>query len=298
MGEKRRGLSPRERSEWFWGWLFIFPTVLGLIVLNIIPIFQTIYQSFFKTGDFGKGNIFVGLKNYQKVFGDQEIWQALANTFRYAVVEVPFSIALSLVLAVLLNRKMHGRSFYRTVIFLPMVAAPAAVALVWRWLFNTEFGLINHVFKSSVSWISDPRIAIYSIAVIGIWSILGYNMVLFLAGLQEIPHDFYEAAEIDGASGVDSFFHITLPLLSPTIFFVMITRVIGALQVFDLIYMVIDETSPALPKTESLVYLFYRYSFVNKNMGYGSTIVVLLLLVTLLITVFQMLAQKKWVYYG
>ncbi len=298
MGEKRRGLSPRERSEWFWGWLFIFPTVLGLIVLNIIPIFQTIYQSFFKTGDFGKGNIFVGLKNYQKVFGDQEIWQALANTFRYAVVEVPFSIALSLVLAVLLNRKMRGRSFYRTVIFLPMVAAPAAVALVWRWLFNTEFGLINHVFKSSVSWISDPRIAIYSIAVIGIWSILGYNMVLFLAGLQEIPHDFYEAAEIDGASGVDSFFHITLPLLSPTIFFVMITRVIGALQVFDLIYMVIDETSPALPKTESLVYLFYRYSFVNKNMGYGSTIVVLLLLVTLLITVFQMLAQKKWVYYG
>ena len=298
MGEKRRGMSPREKSEWFWGWLFIFPTVLGLIVLNIIPIFQTIYQSFFKTGDFGKGNIFVGLKNYQKVFGDQEIWQALANTFRYAVVEVPFSIALSLVLAVLLNRKMRGRSFYRTVIFLPMVAAPAAVALVWRWLFNTEFGLINHVFKSSVSWISDPGIAIYSIAVIGIWSILGYNMVLFLAGLQEIPHDFYEAAEIDGASGVDSFFHITLPLLSPTIFFVMITRVIGALQVFDLIYMVIDETSPALPKTESLVYLFYRYSFVNKNMGYGSTIVVLLLLVTLLITVFQMLAQKKWVYYG
>lgn len=298
MGEKRRGLSPRERSEWFWGWLFIFPTVLGLIVLNIIPIFQTIYQSFFKTGDFGRGNIFVGLKNYQKVFGDQEIWQALANTFRYAVVEVPFSIALSLVLAVLLNRKMRGRSFYRSVIFLPMVAAPAAVALVWRWLFNTEFGLINHVFKSSVSWISDPGIAIYSIAVIGIWSILGYNMVLFLAGLQEIPHDFYEAAEIDGASGVDSFFHITLPLLSPTIFFVMITRVIGALQVFDLIYMVIDETSPALPKTESLVYLFYRYSFVNKNMGYGSTIVVLLLLVTLLITVFQMLAQKKWVYYG
>ena len=298
MGEKRRGLSPRERSEWFWGWLFIFPTVLGLIVLNIIPIFQTIYQSFFKTGDFGRGNIFVGLKNYQKVFGDQEIWQALANTFRYAVVEVPFSIALSLVLAVLLNRKMRGRSFYRTVIFLPMVAAPAAVALVWRWLFNTEFGLINHVFKSSVSWISDPGIAIYSIAVIGIWSILGYNMVLFLAGLQEIPHDFYEAAEIDGASGVDSFFHITLPLLSPTIFFVMITRVIGALQVFDLIYMVIDETSPALPKTESLAYLFYRYSFVNKNMGYGSTIVVLLLLVTLLITVFQMLVQKKWVYYG
>lgn len=290
--------TSREKSEFMWGWLFILPTVIGLIVLNIIPIFQTIYQSFFKTGDFGRGNIFVGLENYVKVFGDSEVWQSLINTFKYAIVEVPFSIAIALVLAVLLNRKMKGRSAYRTIIFLPMVAAPAAVAMVWRWLFNSDFGLLNNVFNLNVKWVSDPKIAVYSIAVIGVWSILGYNMVLFLSGLQEIPHDYYEAAQIDGATGVKSFFHITIPLLSPTIFFVLVTRVIGSLQVFDLMYMVMDKTNPALEKTQSLVYLFYKYAFINKNMGYGAAIVVLLLVITMIITVFQMIGQKKWVFYN
>ena len=290
--------TSREKSEFMWGWLFILPTVIGLIVLNIIPIFQTIYQSFFKTGDFGRGNIFVGVENYVKVFGDSEVWQSLINTFKYAIVEVPFSIAIALVLAVLLNRKMKGRSAYRTIIFLPMVAAPAAVAMVWRWLFNSDFGLLNNVFNLNVKWVSDPKIAIYSIAVIGVWSILGYNMVLFLSGLQEIPHDYYEAAQIDGATGVKSFFHITIPLLSPTIFFVLVTRVIGSLQVFDLMYMVMDKSNPALEKTQSLVYLFYKYAFINKNMGYGSAIVVLLLVITMIITVFQMIGQKKWVFYN
>lgn len=288
----------RARSEFIWGWLFILPTVIGLVILNIIPIFQTIYQSFFKTGDFGRGNIFIGFDNYTKVFGDSEVWQSLVNTLKYAVVEVPFSIAIALVLAVLLNRKMRGRSVYRTILFLPMVAAPAAVAMVWRWLFNSDFGLINNVFNLNVKWVSDSRIAIFSVAVIGIWSIIGYNMVLFLSGLQEIPRDYYEAAEIDGATGVKSFFHITIPLLSPTIFFVLVTRVIGALQVFDLIYMVMDKSNPALEKTQSLVYLFYKYAFINKNMGYGATIVVLLLIITMIITVLQMIGQKKWVFYN
>ena len=288
----------REKSEFLWGWLFILPTVIGLIILNIIPIFQTIYQSFFKTGDFGKGNIFVGFENYSKVFGDSEVWQSLINTLKYAVVEVPFSIAIALVLAVLLNRKMKGRSVYRTIIFLPMVAAPAAVAMVWRWLFNSDFGLINNVFHVHVKWVSDPKIAVFAVAVIGVWSILGYNMVLFLSGLQEIPGDYYEAASIDGATGIKSFFHITIPLLSPTIFFVLVTRVIGALQVFDLMYMVMDKSNPALDKTQSLVYLFYKYAFINKNMGYGSTIVVLLLIITMIVTVFQMICQKKWVFYN
>lgn len=290
--------TSRERSEFLWGWLFILPTVIGLVVLNIIPIFQTLYQSFFKTGDFGKGNVFVGVENYVKVFGDHEVWQSLINTFKYAIVEVPFSIVIALVLAVLLNRKMKGRGIYRTIIFLPMVAAPAAVAMVWRWLFNSDFGLINNVFHANVKWMSDPKIAVFSIAVIGVWSIIGYNMVLFISGLQEIPHDYYEAAEIDGATGVKSFFHITVPLLSPTIFFVLVTRVIGSLQVFDLMYMVMDKSNPALEKTQSLVYLFYKYAFINKNMGYGATIVILLLVITMIITVFQMIGQKKWVFYN
>ena len=298
MAKPKKKVSSRERSEFRWGWAFIIPTMLGLIILNIIPIFQTIYKSFFKTGDFGRGNIFVGLENYQTMFADSQVWQALINTIKYAIGEVPFSIASSLVLAVLLNRKMTGRSVYRTIFFLPMVAAPAAVAMVWRWLFNADFGLINHVFGVHVNWVSDPNIAIFSIAVIGIWSIIGYNMVLFLAGLQEVPGDYYEAADIDGASGVRQFFSITLPLISPTIFFVLVTRVIGALQVFDLIFMVMDKSNPALIKTQSLVYLFYEYSFRQKNQGYGSAIVVLLLVVIMIVTVFQMIGQKKWVYYN
>ena len=290
--------TPRERNEFMWGWLFILPTMIGLIVLNIIPIFQTIYQSFFKTGDFGKGNIFIGLDNYVKLMGDAEVWQSVINTFKYAIVEVPFSIAIALVLAVLLNRKMMGVSAYRTIFFLPMVAAPAAITMVWRWLFNSEFGLLNHLFGTSINWISDPAIAVFAIAVIGIWSIIGYNMVLFLAGLQEIPRDYYEAASIDGATGISQFFNITVPLLSPTIFFVTITRVIGGMQVFDLIFMVMDKNNPALYKTQSIVYLFYQNSFVENNKGYGSTIVVLLIAIIMVITIFQMIAQKKWVYYN
>lgn len=298
MAKPKKKVTSQERNEFIWGWIFIIPTMLGLIILNIIPIFQTIYQSLFKTGDFGRGNIFVGLENYQKMFGDSQVWQALLNTVKYALMEVPVSIIISLVLAVLLNRKMKGRSVYRTIMFLPMVAAPAAVAMVWRWLFNSDFGLLNHVLGTKINWISSPDIAIYSIAVIGIWSIIGYNMVLFLSGLQEIPGDYYEAASIDGATGFKQFWHITCPLLSPTIFFVMITRIIGALQVFDLIFMVMDRANPALIKTQSLVYLFYEYSFRQKNQGYGSAIVVLLLILIMIVTVFQMVGQKKWVHYN
>lgn len=289
--------TTRQKNECKWGWAFILPTMIGLIVLNIYPIFKTIYESFFKAGDFGRGNTFVGLANYKQILGDPAIWQALLNTFKYAVVEVPFSIAIALVLAVLLNRKMVGRAAYRTIFFLPMVAVPAAIAMVWRWLYNSEFGLLNHMMGTKINWISDPKIAVFAVAVIGVWSILGYNMVLFLAGLQDIPRDYYEASSIDGANGLYQFFHITIPLLSPTIFFVSVTRVIGGLQVFDLIFMVMDRNNPALYKTQSLVYLFYQESFVNNNKGVGSAIVVFLLVVIMIITVIQMQAQKH-VYYN
>lgn len=299
---KRKKITLRRKQEFLWGWLFIFPTILGLMVLNIIPIFQTVYQSFFKTGAFGKGNIFVGLDNFNKMFHDTVVWQTLFNTFKYAIIEVPFSIAISLVLAVMLNKKIKGRTVFRTIYFLPMVTAPAAVAMVWRWLYNSEFGLINHLLSSvglgPVNWISNPGTSFISVAIVGIWSILGYNMVLFLAGLQEIPRDFYEAAQIDGASPVKEFFYITLPLISPTMFFVVVTRVIAALQVFDVIYMMMDRNNPALPKTRSLVCQFYEYSFVQGNKGYGSAIVLLLFFIIMIITVIQMRCQKKWVIYN
>lgn len=299
---KSKRISRRKKSEFLWGWLFLLPTMAGLLILNIIPIFQTIYQSFFKTGAFGKGNVYIGLANYDKLFQDGTVWQALWNTCKYTLVEVPVSIAIALVIAVFLNGRVRGKSTWRTIYFLPMVAAPAAVAMVWRWLYNSEFGLFNHILKSmdlpSVSWLSNPSIAFISIAVVGIWSVIGYNMVLFFAGLQEIPRDYYEAAQIDGASGVNQFINITLPLISPTMFFVTVTRIIGAMQVFDSIYMMMDRSNPALPKTQSLVFLFYKYSFVEGNKGYGSTIVMLLLAVIMVITAAQLFCQKKWVNYN
>ena len=293
----KKKTSTRQKSEFLWGWIFILPTMIGLAVLNFYPMIATVKQSFYKTGDFGKGNIYVGLENYNRVFGDTEVWQSLLNTVKYAVIEVPFSIIFALLLAVLLNKKLKGRDTFRTIFFLPMVVAPAAIAMVWKWLYNSNFGLINNVFHVNVKWISDPNLAIFSIAIIGIWSALGYNLVLFLAGLQEVPRDYYEAASLDGANGWAQLMHITVPLISPTIFFVLVTRVIGAMQMFDLIYMMIDLNNPAWKKTESLVFLFYKYSFDQSKKGYGATVVVVLLVVIMILTVIQLIGQKKWVHY-
>lgn len=298
---EKKSLNKRQK-EFIWGWMFLLPTMLGLLILNIIPMGQTFYQSFFKTGSFGIGNQYVGLDNYEKLINDNQVWEAVGNSLQYAIIEVPISIALALVIAVLLNKKIKGTTFFRTVFFMPMVAAPAAVAMVWRWLYNTEFGLFNYVRTNmgleKISFVSDPDYAIYSLAFVGIWSVLGYNMVLFLAGLQEIPGDYYEAAEIDGAGPINQFFNITIPLITPTLFFVTVTRIIAAMQVFDLILMMQDKANPALGSTRSLVYLFYQYSFVENNRGYGSTIVMLLLGIMLLITAVQLYCQKRWVNYN
>ena len=289
-------------NEALWGWAMVAPTIIGLVVLNIIPIFQTLKMSFHKSGDFGRNDIFVGLANYQRMLGDAQVWQATWNTFKYTLLVVPTTVVLAILLAVLLNSKIRGKHVYRTIFFLPMVAAPAAVTMVWKWLYNTDFGLINFVLGKMgigpVNWIEDPKIAMYSIALIGIWSTVGYSMILILAGLQEIPKDYYEAAKIDGASPVKQFFQITLPLVSPTLFFVVVTSIIQSMQVFDVIYMMEDIRSPAYDKTVSLVYLFYNNSFKYTDKGYGSTIVILLLVIILLITALQMKAQKKWVHYN
>lgn len=297
----RRRISGQTLNEWYWGWFLIAPTLIGLMVLNIIPIIQTMYLSLFKSGDFGKGNIFVGFDNYKKMFADPQVWHAVGNTLLYTVLVVPLSVMIAMVIAVLLNGKIKGKSAYRTIYFIPMVAAPAAVTMVWRWLYNTQFGLINYILSQlglgKVNWTADPKVALISISIIGIWSVIGYNMVLLLAGIQEIPKDYYEASNIDGASKFKQFFIITLPLVSPTLFFVMVTSIIQAMQVFDVIYMMIDVTNPAYDKTVSLVYLFYNNSFKYSNKGYGSAIVMLLLAIIMIITVIQMKAQKKWVNY-
>jgi multiple sugar transport system permease protein len=244
------------------------------------------------------GNKWVGLANYQKVLGSEEIWQSLLNTIKYAIIEVPFGVCIALVLAVFLNKKLKGTSTFRTIFFLPMVCAPAAVAMVWRWLYNQQFGLLNNIFHTQIAWISDPNLAWISIGVIGVWSVIGYNMVLFISGLQEIPGDYYEAAEIDGATGIKQFFKITVPLLSPTTFFIVQTRLIGALTVFDLMFMVLDKTNVALKKTQSIVYLFYDYAFTKSNKGYGAAVVMVLVVFIMIITFILQRLEKKLVFYN
>lgn len=293
----KQKMTAAEKSEARWAYMFITPTILGLIILNFYPAINTVYQSFCKTGDFGKGNVFVGVANYQKVLSNTETWQSFWNTIKYAIVEVPFGVVIALVLAVFLAKKMPGTSFFRTVFFLPMVCAPAAVAMVWKWLYNQQFGLLNNIFHINVAWISDPKIAWFAIAIIGVWSVIGYNMVLFISGLQEIPKDYYEAASIDGATGIRQFFSITVPLLSPTTFFIVQTRIIGALTIFDLMFMVMDKTNLALQKTQSIVYLFYSYAFTNGDKGYGATLVMVLVVFIMIVTYICQTVDKKYVYH-
>ena len=289
-----------KKDHVIWGYIFILPTAIGLILLNIWPAIQTFILSFQKSTGFGN-TVWVGITNYQKLFGDKEVLQSLINTLIYAMVSIPLIVVLSLIVAVLMNQKVKGISVYRTLYFLPVVAAPSAVAMIWRWMFNNEFGLINNLLlKIGVqgpAWLSDPSIAIYSVIIVGVWSAIGYNMVLLLAGLQEIPRDYYEAADIDGASSWQQFSNITLPLVTPTLFFVVITTVINSFQVFDAIFMMIAASSEAMYKTQSLAYLFYKYSFLLNDKGYGSAIVMLLLLIILIITFIQMKLQKHWVNY-
>lgn len=296
--KRKPKMTAAAKNEAKWGLLFVAPTIIGLIILNIYPIINTIWQSFCKTGDFGRGNTFNGIDNYITVCTNSETWQAFWNTIKYAAVEVVFGVIIALLLAVLLNRKMIGRSVYRTIFFLPMVCAPAAVAMVWKWLYNQQFGLINNVLHTNIAWISNPKIAWLSVAIIGVWSIIGYNMVLFISGLQEIPRDYYEAASIDGATGVRQFFFITVPLLSPTTFFIVQTRIIGALTVFDLMFMVMDKTNQALPNVQSVVYLFYQYAFTNGDKGTGAVLVVLLLVFIMILTVILQKLEKKLVYHN
>ncbi|SFQ26902.1 carbohydrate ABC transporter membrane protein 1, CUT1 family [Desemzia incerta] len=290
----------KNRNTYLWGWLLIAPTAIGLIVLNIIPVFQTLLMSFQNVSTFGTST-FVGLDNYVKMFSDAEFWQSLRNTLVYTVIQVPLTVILSTIAAVLVNTKIKGVGIYRVIYFLPMIAAPAAVAMVWRWLYNSEFGLINTILGyfglENVQWLSDPNVVLWSIIIVGIWSNIGYNMILLLAGLQEIPQEYYEAATVDGAGKIRQFFQITVPLLTPQLFFVLVTSVISALQIFDIIFIMFDVTNPSLNKAQSLVYMFFNESFVLNDKGYGSAVVMVLVVIIMCITAIQLIAQKKWVTY-
>jgi len=279
-----------------WGYAFIAPTIIGLCALNIWPFIETIILSFSKAHKFGAAT-FTGLDNYVRMFSSMEFWQATWNSVYFCILTVPVGVFLALLVAIMLNSRIKAKMTFRAIYFLPMVVAPAAVAMVWKWLFNANYGIINVVFHAHIDWLTNPNLAIVSCAIVAIWSAIGYDAVLLLSGLQNVPKSLYEAASLDGASKLQQFFHITLPMTSPTLFVVIIMRLMASLKVYDLLYMMISESNPALLNTQSLMYLFYRESFVIGNKGYGSAIVIWTVFLIGAVTALQFWGQKKWVNY-
>jgi multiple sugar transport system permease protein len=289
-------MSAAARREQNWGWIMVAPTIIGLLVLNVWPFIQTLYASFCEHLGFGHYK-FIGLQNYIDMFSNAEFWRATWNTIYFCILTVPIGIFIALLVAILLNSKIKGRGAFRTIFFLPMVCAPAAVTMVWRWIFNSEYGILNSAFGLHINWITDSRYVMIACAIVAIWSNIGYDAVLLLSGLQNISKSYYEAAEIDGAGKITQFFHITLPMVSPTLFVVLIMRLMSSIKVYDLIYMMVEDTNPAVTSVQSLMYLFYRESFTSGNRGYGSAIVIWTVLLIGIVTIIQFVGQKKWVNY-
>ncbi len=300
---KRRSalhLSYTSRDT-LWGYLMIAPLMFGVLTFYIWPVAQNLYFSFTSWGLFGTYH-WTGLTNYQNLVQDAEVGKALLNSLLFTVISVPCSIALSIIVAVLLNQKLRGVLVYRTIFFLPVVTMPAAIAVVWRWLYNGDYGLINYVLKlfsiTGPRWVADPRTALLSLILVAIWASIGQNMILFLAGLQGISRTYYEAAAVDGSGRFRTFFGITLPLLSPTIFFTAVIGMINALQVFDLIFLMFDRNSPPMYAAETVVYLFYDHAMNIGDKGYAAAIAVILEVIILVVTAVQFRVQRKWVYYA
>lgn len=283
-----------------WGLVMVAPTIIGLVILNILPFFYTIFLSFNSTGAFNSLK-WSGLGNFKRMIEDPVVWKATSNTILYMILSVPLGILLAVIFAVLLNSKIRGKSIFRSLYFLPIIVAPAAIAMVWKWLLNKDYGIINYLLSfggiDGPSWLSSPGWVLISLSLVTIWSSVGYDIILILSGLQSIPSTYYEAAEIDGASGFTKFFKITVPLLSPTLFFVVIMRVMAALKQFDFVYMLVGEGNPALNDSQTLTYLFYKHAFIVGDKGYASMIVLWTFLIIGVITFIQFKVQKKWVNY-
>ena len=287
-------------KEYAWGYVMIAPLVIGLSVFYFYPVFKVFFDSFHDVGAFNKSK-WCGLANYQKIFQDPVMWQALGNTVKYVLIIVPCTIIIALILASFLNMGIKGRSFFRVVYFIPAITMGAAVAMIWRWMYNGDYGIINYILNlfgiESIRFLSNSKTALVSISVVSIWSTVGYNMIILLAGIQGISKSYYEAAAIDGANGIKQFLNITLPLVTPTLFFVMITTLISTFQTFDTIYMMVDKTSLAMESTQSMVVYFYRNAFEYSKKGYASALAVFLFAIIMVITAFQMKMQTKWVNY-
>jgi multiple sugar transport system permease protein len=309
-----RGIEIRRAA------FFILPTYIIIFTFIIIPIFFAFYLSFNKWNLLGSIK-FTGLSNYKKLFSSEEFWKAVVNTFYYSFITVPVGIIISLFLAVLLNSKIKGIQVYRTIYFMPVMTSVVASAFIWQWIFQSHNGILNYLIGligiKPLSWLNEPRglftvifesinmrlpkwlggpsVTLVAISIMTIWKNTGYYMIIFLAGLQNIPKTLYEAAEIDGASKVKAFFSITLPILSPTTYFVLIMSVIVSFQVFEQV--AVTTQGGPLNSSLVLVYFIYQKAFKFLEVGYASSAAFILFAIVLVLTVFQVKLLGKRVHY-
>lgn len=298
-GAQRKRAGVRASDGW-WPVLFVLPLFLGVAVFYLFPIIQTAYLSFTTSGAFG-GSTFTGLKNYGQLASDPQIGRALLNTLVFTAI-VLCGVPIAVGLASLVNRpRLRFAKIYRMMFFLPYVAMPVAISMVWRMIYNGDFGVLNFALSlfgiKGPHWTSTEWLALISVAILGLWISLGFNMIILSAGLKGIPVELYEAASIDGASRFRQFRQITVPLLTPSIFFVIIITVIGGFQLFDLLYVLLGAGNPAMADSQSLVYLFYNESFVKNDKGYGATVAMLILVLVSIVTAIQFRFQRRWVNY-
>ncbi|MFN8631149.1 MAG: sugar ABC transporter permease [Chloroflexota bacterium] len=297
VSRERRASSPRGR-EGRWALLFLGPTIIGLLVLSAGPILATLGISL-TSWDLLTPPVFNGLDNYGKLVGDPRFGRALQNTFFYTFVSVPLGLVLALGVAAALNQQIRGISLIRTAYFLPLVTSATAVALVWLWIYSPA-GPLNRVLLAMglpvQRWVADPTLAMPSIIAMSIWQGLPANVIIFLAGLQAIPSEYYDAANVDGAGRWARFRSVTLPLLTPSIFFTGILALIGAFQVFDQVYVMANPGKPS-EATITLVYFIYENGFRNFKMGYASAASWLLFLIVAAFTVVYFRLQNRWVHY-
>jgi len=281
-------------------WWFLAPALILIFVFFFLPVLASLVLSVTDFDIYAIANPsttrFVGLANYSKLLKTPEFWQALRNTFYFAIVGGPLTIAVALGAALLLNaRLVRFKSLFRTIYFTPFVTTLVAVAIVWRYLYHTRYGLLNymlgHLGIAPIDWLGNPKWAMPAIILLAVWKQFGYNMLIFIAGLQAIPQDLYDAAEIDGAGPVRRFFSVTLPLLGPTMLFVSVITMIGYFQLFSEPY-VMTAGGP-LRATTSVVLMMYEEGFRWWRMGYAAAIAFVLFIVILIATLIQFRLQRE-----
>jgi len=288
-------LEQREEIEFY---IAIAPWLIGLILFTGGPIIASLLMSFTNWTGLTTLN-WVGLANYKKLFiKDRLFWIALKNTFYYSFGSVSLGVIGALLLAILMNQKVPGIEIFRTIFYLPSVTSGVAVAIMWIWIFNPQVGLINYLLSligiKGPGWLTSQQWAMPALIIMSLWGI-GGNMIILLAGLQGIPESLYEAARIDGANKWHEFRHVTLPMLSPVLFFVIIISMIGSFQIFTNVYVM----TRGGPGTATLVYVYYLYqnAFEYLKMGYAAALAWILFIVILTLTWLQFKASTKWVYY-